>query len=73
MIWSACSLLYREHVALENLAAVELALEHQISKSAGVRHILLHTHVPATPASLSHWPATLLSDFSIYGQLGEVP
>jgi hypothetical protein len=65
-------LLYREHVAVEIQAAVELALEHQISSSAGVRHILLHTHGTPTPAPLSHYPATLLPDLSAYGQLGVV-
>jgi transposase len=62
-------LLYREHTATEIQAAVELALEHQISSSAGVRHILLHTHGTPTPVSLSHWPGTLLPDLSLYGQL----
>lgn len=65
-------LLYREHAAAEIQAAVELALEHQISNSAGVRHILLHTHTAPTPAPLSHWPATMLPDLSVYGQLGVV-
>jgi hypothetical protein len=66
-------LLYREDTGTEILAAVELALEHQISSSAGVRHILLHTHGTPTPVSLSHWPGTLLPDLSLYGQLGVVP
>jgi transposase len=66
-------LLYREHAAVEIQAAAELAWEHQISNSAGVRHILLHTHGTPTPAPLSHWPATVLPDLSVYGQLGVVP
>jgi len=66
-------LLYREHTGTEIQAAVELALEHQISSSAGVKHILLHTHGTPTPVSLSHWPGTLLPDLSLYGQLGVVP
>jgi transposase len=66
-------LLYREHTAAEIQAAVELALEHPISSSAGVRHILLHTYGTPTPVSLSHWPGTLLPDLSLYGQLGVVP
>lgn len=66
-------LFYREHAAAEIEAAVELALEHQISNSAGVRHILLHTHGAPTPAPLSHWPATMLPDLSVYGRLGVVP
>jgi len=60
-------LLYRKHTA------VELALDHQISTSDGVKHILLHTHGVPTPAPLRHWPATLLPDLSVYGQLGVVP
>jgi transposase len=66
-------LLYREHPAAAIQAAVELALEHQISSSAGVRHILLHTHGTPTPAPLSQWPATLPPDLSVYRQLGVVP
>jgi len=66
-------LLYRKHTAVEIQAAVELALEHQISTSDGVKHILLHTHGVPTPAPLRHWPATLLPDLSVYGQLGVVP
>jgi transposase len=66
-------LLYREYAAAEIQAAVELALEHQISNSAGVRHILLHTHGAPSPAPLSQWPATILPDLSVYGQLGVVP
>jgi hypothetical protein len=66
-------LLYREHAAAEIQAAVALAVEHQISNSAGVRHILLHTHETPTPAPLSHWPATMLPDLSVYGPLGVVP
>ena len=66
-------LLYRKHTAVEIQAAVELALDHQISTSDGVKHILLHTHGAPTPAPLRHWPATLLPDLSVYGQLGVVP
>jgi Mu transposase, C-terminal domain len=65
-------LLYREQAAAEIRAAVELALEHQISSSDGVRHILLYTHGTPTPAPPSHWPATMLPDLSVYGQLGVV-
>jgi len=66
-------LLYREHAAVEIQAAVKLALEHQISTSDGVKHILLHSHGVPTPAPLRHWPATLLPDLSVYDQLGVVP
>lgn len=66
-------LLYREHSAEDIQAAVELALEHRISSSAGVRHILLHARGAPKPAPLNHWPATVLPDLSIYDQLGRVP
>jgi hypothetical protein len=66
-------LLYRERSAGEIQSAVELALEHRLSSSAGVRHILLQAHEAPTPAPLSHWPATVLPDLSLYGQLGVVP
>jgi hypothetical protein len=65
-------LLYREHAAREIQAAVELAVEHRISFSAGVRHILLQAQSAPMPAPLSHWPTTVLPDLSLYGQLGEV-
>jgi len=65
-------LLYREHPGEAIEVAVELALEHRISSSAGVRHILLQAHEAPTPAPLSHWPATVPTDLSIYGQLGVV-
>jgi transposase len=67
-------LLYREYSGAEIQAAIELALEHWISSSAGVRHILLYlyAHGAPTPAPLSHWPATVLPDLSLYGQLGVV-
>ena len=66
-------LLYRKHTAVEIQAAVELALDHQISTSDGVKHILLHHHGVPTPPPLSHWPATVLPDLSLYSQLGVVP
>jgi transposase len=66
-------LLYREYAAAEIQAAVELALEHQISNSAGVKHILLQSHGASPPAPLSNWPATILPDLSVYRQLGVVP
>ena len=66
-------LLYREHPSEAIEAAVGLALEHQISSSAGVKHILLQGHEAPTPAPLSQWPATVLPDISLYGQLGVVP
>ena len=65
-------LLYREHPAEAIRVAVELALDHQISTSDGVKHILLHSHGVPTPAPLRHWPATLLPDLSSYAQLGVV-
>ena len=66
-------LLYREHSAAAIQTAVELALKHRLSSSAGVRHLLLHAHGVPTPAPLNHWPATMLPDLSLYGQLGVVP
>ena len=66
-------LLYREHSAAAVQTAVELTLEHQISSSAGVKHILFQAHKAPTPAPLRNWPATVLPDLSLYSQLGVVP
>lgn len=66
-------LLYREHSAAAIQTAVELALEHRLSSSAGVKHILGQAHKAPKPAPLSHWPATVLPDIFPYGQLGVVP
>ena len=63
-------MLYREHSGQEIEAAVELALAHQLSSSPGVKH-LLHKSEPGQ-APLPQWPATLIPDVSVYGQLGGV-
>jgi len=66
-------LLYRDYSGAEIQAAVDLALANHLSSSAGVKHILLHTQAAPTPTPLDHWPATVLPDVSLYGQLGVVP
>jgi transposase len=65
-------MLYENYPAKEIDAAVELALENQISSSEAVVHILLHTKIDPSCESLSDWPATVPSDVSVYGQLGGV-
>ena len=37
-----------------------------------MKHLLLQTQ-GTEPASLQQWPATLIPDLSVYGQLGVVP
>jgi len=66
-------LLYREHPVRAIEAAVELAVAHRISSSQGVKHLLLQSKSEPEFAPLSHWPATVLPDLSIYDQLGRVP
>jgi len=66
-------LLYREHPGEAIQAAVELALENNLSSSPGVKHLLLQSQSGPEFAPLSHWPATVPPDLSLYGQLGVVP
>lgn len=66
-------LLYREHHGEAIQAAVELALENHLSSSQGVKHLLLQSQSGPEFAPLSHWPATVPPDLSLYGQLGVVP
>lgn len=66
-------MLYREYKADEVEAAVELALENNISGSDGVRCILLYTlDTGAGIASLKDWPSLPPPDVTVYGQLGGV-
>jgi transposase len=70
-------LLYGNHLASEVDAAVELAVENNISSSGAVVHILLHSEllhseVESSLTPLSNWSKTLPSDVSAYGQLGGV-
>ena len=64
-------MLYREYAGQEIEAAVELALTHHLSSSQGVKH-LLQTKSEPGHAPLQQWPATLIPDVSVYGQLGGV-
>jgi len=66
-------LLYREHPAEAIQAVVELALENHLSSSQGVKHLLLQGQARPEFTSLKQWPATMLADLSVYGQLGVVP
>ncbi len=61
--------LYRDHLAGEVEAAVELALESQLSDSAGVKHILLCSAPESSCESLSHWSSLPAADTSVYAQL----
>ncbi|HEY9074153.1 MAG TPA: hypothetical protein VIN67_08470, partial [Desulfobaccales bacterium] len=64
-------MLYREYSGQEIEAAAELALAHHLSSSPGVKH-LLQTKSEPGHAPLQQWPATLIPDVSVYGQLGGV-
>jgi len=65
-------LLYGSHPGKGVDAAVELAVENNISSSEAVVHILLHSQLDTSFKPLSNWPATLPSDVNAYGQLGGV-
>jgi hypothetical protein len=65
-------LLYREHSGEAIVAAVKLALENHLSSSQGVKHLLQQSKMERL-APLPQWPATLVPDLSVYGQLGAVP
>jgi hypothetical protein len=64
-------MLYREHPGEAIAAAVELALKNHLSSSQGVKHLLQQSKVERL-APLPQWPATLVPDLSVYGQLGGV-
>ena len=64
-------MLYREHPGEAIAAAVELALKNHLSSSQGVKHLLLQGKSEGL-APLQQWPATLMPDLSVYGQLGVV-
>jgi len=64
---------YRDYRADEVEAAVDLALEKNISAGDGVRHILVYTNGADVPfAPLSGWSSLPLPDVAVYGQLGGV-
>jgi hypothetical protein len=69
----AVLMFYRDYVAAEIEAAVELAIENKISASDGVRHLLTYAGVAdETIAPLASWPSLPPPDIAIYGQLGGV-
>lgn len=64
---------YRDYKAAEIEAAVELAMENNISTSDGVRHILVYTGGIDTDIDpLPSWPTLPTPDLAVYGQLGGV-
>jgi transposase len=67
-------MLHRNYEATEVEAAVELALEHSISSSEGVRHLLIYANngPPSTTVPLKEWESLPPADIRKYGQLGGV-
>lgn len=62
---------YRDYEAGEIEAAVDLAMEHTISNSDGVRHLLAYArNADATISPLPSWPSLPAPDVSVYGELG---
>jgi len=69
----AVLMFYRDYGAGEIEAAVDLAMEHNISSSDGVRHLLAYANGrDASIAPLATWPSLPAPDVSVYGQLGGV-
>jgi hypothetical protein len=69
----AVLMFYRDYSASEVEAAVELAIENNISVSDGVRHLLVYTGgADADIAPLASWPSLPPPDIAVYGQLGGV-
>jgi len=66
-------MLHRHYEATEVEAAVELALEHGLSSSEGVRHLLIYANGPqSATAPLKGWESLPPADIRQYGQLGGV-
>lgn len=66
-------MLYRNHEANKVEKAVELAVEHNISSSEGVRHLLIYANGRETVInSLDNWDKLPPVDIKPYGQLGGV-
>jgi len=66
-------MLYRNYAADEVEAAVELAIENNISSSQGVRHLLLYSNgVESVTRTLEGWDSLPEADVKQYGQLGGV-
>jgi transposase len=63
-------MLYRSHSAEEVNAAVKLAVQHGVSSSAGVKHLLLPSNEGGTCKPLGNWPATEPANVAVYAQLG---
>ena len=64
---------YRDYAADEIEAAVEFAIENNISSSDGVRHLLVYTGgADMTIAPLASWPSLPPPNIAVYGQLGGV-
>ena len=64
---------YRDYATGEVEAAVELAIENNISASDGVRHLLVYADNAYTAiAPLASWPSLPPPNIAVYGQLGGV-
>lgn len=66
-------MLYSRYQPGEVEAAVELALENNLSTSEGVQHLLIYANEAGnTIAPLSNWPSLPSPDVAVYGVLGGV-
>ena len=69
----AVLMFYREYETGEIEAAIDLAMEHHISSSDGVRHLLAYAdRLDASIVPLASWPSLPPPDIAVYGQLGGV-
>ena len=66
-------MLYRDYDEKAIEHAVTVALEHGVSSSGGIRHILIYSNTPeCIIPPLTGWEGSAPPDLSVYGQLGEV-
>jgi len=66
-------MLYQDHKPDDIEAAVELAVEKNISASDGVCHLLIFANEAGNATQpLAGWPSLSPPDVSLYGQLGGV-
>ena len=66
-------MLYRDYDEKAIEHAVTVALEHGVSSSGGIKHILIYSNTPELIIPpLSGWKGSAPPDLSVYGQLGEV-
>jgi transposase len=65
-------MLYRDYPPEDIEAVVELALEHSVSTSDGIKHMLIYSGPEKHFEPLAGWPTTLVPDITRYAGLGVI-